>query len=130
MDTINLIRFINISPIENLVKGRGLELALIGMSVVFSGLVLLTISLFLMERIMKWHSGRTTPSNGTDGKTSPLTKEDKVMTGEEAAAIFTAIILYHRLHMDEHRQRITFQQSVRPLSPWALSGKSNLPYSK
>lgn len=116
---------------QNVYDGQGFPLTLIGMTVVFCGLVILWGVLSYLEtfenwgrKIMKFISDLLKPGE----KKSEETKEEsgkklRKMTGEEAAAVSMAIILYHRLHMSEQRQRITFDSGIRLLSPWAISGK-------
>ncbi|MCD4783461.1 MAG: OadG family protein [Candidatus Eremiobacteraeota bacterium] len=118
----------NKSGIQNIIDGQGPTLSIIGMSVVFSGLIVLFFVLFFLEkvinmgrRMLKKVSGLWRKDNGKEEIIRD--KEGKRITGEEAAAICTALILYHRLHMDEQRQKITFGSTLRRLSPWALSGK-------
>ena len=116
---------------QNVIDGQGPILTIIGMSVVFSGLVVLWGVVSYLEtlvdigrKIFKSIAGIFKPE---DRKTNEAKEEPgrkiRKMTGEEAAAVSMAIILYHRLHMSERRQRITFESGVRPVSPWAISGK-------
>jgi len=113
---------------KNVIEGNGPTLSIIGMSVVFSGLIVLFLVLFYLERaidigryIIKKISGLWKKDTGKEEIIRD--KEGKRITGEEAAAICTALILYNRLHMDEQRQKITFGSAIKRLSPWALSGK-------
>lgn len=116
------------SGIQNIIDGKGPTLSIIGMSVVFSGLIVLFIVLFSLEKVIDVGKRLLKKISGLWRKDSVKEeiirdKEGKRITGEEAAAICTALILYHRLHMDEQRQKITFGSTLKQLSPWALSGK-------
>ena len=117
---------------DNVIEGKGLTLTLIGMSVVFCGLLSLFVVLFFLESIVdigkKFFTGISNLFKPAEEKEKIQEaegngKDTKKMTGEEAAAVCMALILYHRLHMSEQRHRITFETAMKPLSPWALSGK-------
>ncbi len=117
--------------IDNIYEGQGFPLTIIGMSVVFCGLVVLWGVVSYLEtlvdigrKLFKSISGMMKPGEKiTDEAKEEPDKKTRKMTGEEAAAVSMAVILYHRLHMSERRQRITFDSGIRLLSPWAISGK-------
>jgi len=116
--------------VGNIIEGKGIILSMIGMSVVFCGLLVLATMLFFLEffvdagkKIAKRIRRILTPGVKSGQESGEEEKSQKKMTGEEATAACMALILYHRLHMDEQRQKITFQSALTPLSPWALSGK-------
>lgn len=116
---------------ENVYEGQGFPLTIIGMSVVFSGLVVLWGVVSYLETLVdigrkffKSIGGMFKPGDKkTDEAKEEPDKKARKITGEESAAVSMAIILYHRLHMSERRQRITFDSGIKLLSPWAISGK-------
>lgn len=116
---------------QNVIEGQGPALTVIGMSVVFAGLVVLWGVVSYLEtfvdigrKIFKSITGIFKPEDRkTDEANEEPGKKTRKMTGEEAAAVSMAIILYHRLHMSDRRHRITFESGIRPVSPWAISGK-------
>ena len=108
-----------------ILEGGGDKLALMGMVVVFSGLVVLTLVLYGLPGFIRG-SRNLIDSVFSPGKVIQETtqnEEQPQMTGEEAAAISMAIILYHRMHMAERRQKLTMRSELKMLSPWALAGK-------
>jgi Na+-transporting methylmalonyl-CoA/oxaloacetate decarboxylase gamma subunit len=108
------------------VEGRGLELTFIGMLVVFTGLVILAVILNYLERIISGVKNLGNLLSGTNKEstcTEDLRKTNANLTGEEAAAICSAIVLYHRLHMSDSRQVLTVRSELKQMSPWSLSGK-------
>ncbi len=113
---------ITIAGVKAIKEGGGISLTIMGMAVVFTGLIVLTIVLYNLERVIhklkKWHKHLS-----SSGEEVQETEEAPPLTGEEAAAISMAIILYHRMHMTERRERLTAQSELKKLSPWALSGK-------
>lgn len=101
-------------------EGGGLKYTFLGMSVVFSGLLILCMVLYFLAYLLaNRHKifSRFTP------KQEEKAEEKKPLTGEEATAISLAIILYHRMHMEDRRQKLTMRSELKMLSPWALSGK-------
>lgn len=114
--------------LENISKGDGVTISIIGMSVVFSGLIVLNFVLILLgkvedfiKKIPEFFKNLTKSKEKVEEL--PVKAEPKQMTGEEAAAICMALIIYQRIHQDEANQRITFDSALRPLSPWGLSAK-------
>jgi Na+-transporting methylmalonyl-CoA/oxaloacetate decarboxylase gamma subunit len=112
---------------EAVVKGRGPELTFIGMSVIFSGLLILTIILTYLERIVTLFKKIPAMFSGKKENAGTfvanVSADQKNLTGEEAAAICSALALYHRMHMSDNREILTVKSDLKLLSPWALSGK-------
>lgn len=113
---------------NRIVTGEGPILSFVGMGVVFAGLVILTLFLYSLEKIVDYIKLPSATGHGAspgieEGHPSKPA-EQKKLTGEEAIAICTALVLYNRLHMDEYRQKLTIGPSKRPVSAWALSGRA------
>jgi len=110
--------------IEDIFGDLGINLALVGMMIVFLGLILLTLILYNFEPLI--NKSKSIIRDILESGKKEEEREEKPaqrMTGEEAAAVSMAIILYHRMHMTEHRERLTAQSELKKLSPWSLSGK-------
>lgn len=101
-------------------EGEGLKYTYLGMSVVFSGLLTLCLVLYLLGYII---GNKNKILSSFKPKSEEKPDEKKPLTGEEATAISLAIILYHRMHMEDRRQKLTMRSELKMLSPWALSGK-------
>jgi Na+-transporting methylmalonyl-CoA/oxaloacetate decarboxylase gamma subunit len=116
--------FTALGGFKAVVDGGGLKLTLLGMMVVFSGLVVLTILFANLERMVNGARKLTQGLSAPAGKEREEPEEEKKqMTGEEAAAACLALALYHRMHMEERRHILTIKSEIKMLSPWALSGK-------
>ena len=107
---------------------QGAVITVLGMSIVFSGLLLLFLVVYFMKDIVELakKTANSFMGRSSSKESAESTKDQKPvksMTGEEAAAICMALILYQKLHMDEGQQRITFESPAEAVSPWALSGK-------
>ncbi|OPX32118.1 MAG: hypothetical protein B1H09_01190 [Gemmatimonadaceae bacterium 4484_173] len=95
----------------------GARLALIGMSTVFIGLVILSLFLPLIKRLAE---GRKKGSDD-DGKRVP-----GELTDDEVVAV-TAAIHAHFLKINKMEDmKLTWELYDRPYSPWRLAGRSKL----
>lgn len=103
----------------------GLGLAIISMSVVFTALILI----FFMLKLFGWSSKRLAMKNAKKTETPVAAKVADVqngdekdieqMTGEEAAAIATALHLHFNSMHDEESEVITINMPSKHYSPWA-----------
>ncbi|MFP4497003.1 MAG: OadG family protein [Vulcanimicrobiota bacterium] len=139
----NIYFLVTSGGVEAITETGADKLALTGMAVVFSGLVALTVVLYLLggtiekfkaviTGIKNWFSAQW---KNITGKKAEDSEEEEVvkkpvkgehaapLTGETAAAICLSILLYRRMHMSEYRERLTTSSHVRKFSPWSLSGK-------
>lgn len=102
----------------------GIGLAIISMSVVFTALILI----FAMLKLFGYGSKKLAQKNSAK-KEAPATanvaaatepkEEDGQMTGEEAAAIATALHLHFNSMHDEESEVITINMPSKHYSPWA-----------
>lgn len=102
----------------------GLGLAIISMSVVFTALILI----FAMLKLFGWGSKKLAQKNAKKAETPVVAnvanvdgekQEDEQMTGEEAAAIATALHLHFNSMHDEESEVITINMPSKHYSPWA-----------
>ncbi len=107
----------------------GIGLALISMSVVFTALIIIYIMLklfgYLSRKAAAKNSPQTETESGTADSTAPTAKvEHEMITGEELAAISTALHLHFNSMHDEESEIITIDMPSAHYSPWAQKGLS------
>ena len=98
----------------------GLGIALVGMTTVFSGLVILSLVLPALER---WVEDRF----GLDRKkkASLLQQDtDKSMTPVEVAAVSAAIHVHFCLLDQIENMKLTWETHEKPFTPWRLAGRA------
>lgn len=102
----------------------GLGLAIISMSVVFTALIMI----FAMLKLFGWSSKKLAQKNAKKTETPVAAnvanvngeqEDDEQMTGEEAAAIATALHLHFNSMHDEESEVITINMPSKHYSPWA-----------
>lgn len=102
----------------------GIGLAIISMSVVFTALILI----FSMLKLFGWSSKKLAQKNAKKTETPVVAnvanvdgekQEDEQLTGEEAAAIATALHLHFNSMHDEESEVITINMPSKHYSPWA-----------
>lgn len=102
----------------------GIGLAIISMSVVFTALILI----FVMLKLFGWSSKKLAQKNAKKTETPVVAnvanvdgekQEDEQLTGEEAAAIATALHLHFNSMHDEESEVITINMPSKRYSPWA-----------
>ncbi len=102
----------------------GIGLAIISMSVVFTALILI----FAMLKLFGWSSKKLAQKNAKKTETTVVAnvanvdgekQEDEQLTGEEAAAIATALHLHFNSMHDEESEVITINMPSKHYSPWA-----------
>ena len=106
----------------------GIGLAVISMSVVFAALVIIYLMLKLFGHVSKImeskNKQKSEPAVATATEVKANVKEDERLTGEEAAAIATAIHLHFNSMHDEESEIITIDMPSAHYSPWAQKGLS------
>ena len=107
-----------LSSLDPALTGMGYRIALVGMTTVFLGLVVLSLSLPLIRRM-------------AEGKTKTQTKtaapaESTEPTKEEIVAAVAAVHAHMtRLNTIEEMQ-LTWEMYDKPYSPWRLAGRAKL----
>ena len=103
----------------------GIGLAIISMSVVFTALILI----FAMLKLFGWSSKKLAQKNAKKTETPTVAnvadvnenkdEDEEQLTGEEAAAIATALHLHFNSMHDEESEVITINMPSKHYSPWA-----------
>ena len=99
------------------ILGQGVTIALIGIGVVFSGLIIL----FIFMKLFVYLSNVSTAKRNAGGhglKIKGIGGNEPV-TGEIIAAISLAIQRSREEFHDLEQATITFQKITRPYSPWS-----------
>ena len=97
--------------------GNGASLAFVGMTVVFSGLILLFFSMLLLRKIMIYYEGKSTGKVMEKGKESVY-----MMGGEKVDMDRLAAVIGITLHLHSLRNRemeITIKRKEK--SPWSIA---------
>jgi len=124
------------SGIEGIIEGNGINLTILGMSVVFSGLIVMALVLNFLEGAVKGVKKLFTSLSSSlnkkeeegEVKGSPSESEHSAsssMTAEEVVAICTALVLHHRMYLDTQKEILTWKGKGRlnTLTPWTLEGR-------
>ncbi len=102
----------------------GIGLAIISMSVVFTALIMI----FAMLKLFGWSSKKLAQKNAKKTEATMASnvaavgenkQDDEQLTGEEAAAIATALHLHFNSMHDEESEVITINMPSAHYSPWA-----------
>ena len=85
-------------------------IALSGIIVVFMGLVLIALTIYLFNRVFaKLVENKTTSDGPVEQKVEEVrTKPGKKIPEDHLVAISLAVELYQRLHLDQPESRVTF----------------------
>ncbi|OHB33016.1 MAG: hypothetical protein A2X84_05535 [Desulfuromonadaceae bacterium GWC2_58_13] len=108
--------------LQNVMNGRGLAITIIGMTIVFSGLVAISLFIGQLPNLLKLYDRLTTHKNR---QPAPLASE----AGEEPAQeneIMTAIGLVVHLELERltgESQKITISRRPGQGAIWASAGK-------
>lgn len=112
-----LLNVLQSTPNQELID-IGAKLALIGMSTVFMGLVILSLSLPLIKRIAE---GKKKSKDNSD-----FTEDVNELTPDQVVAITTAIHA-HILRINQMEDmKLTWEMYERPYTPWRLAGRSKM----
>lgn len=106
--------------IENLLQNNGLNTALSGLLIVFSGLVIIALVIHLFNRVFSFIN-RDRDKRSELNATQNIMLADKI-SEEELAAITVAIELYRKIHFEKLQGKITFVHG-NAQSPWKISLK-------
>ncbi len=96
----------------------GIRLALIGMSTVFIGLVVLSFSLPLIKKLAEGSANKSRKQTPV-GDPNDLSKD-------EVVAITTAIHAHFLRINQMEDMKLTWEMYERPYSPWRLAGRSRM----
>jgi Na+-transporting methylmalonyl-CoA/oxaloacetate decarboxylase gamma subunit len=102
--------------------GGGLGIALVGMTTVFIGLVVLA---FILPALESWVENRFGISRKNKNKKSPSQQEtDRSITMEEVAAVAAAIHAHFCLLDQVENMKLTWESHEKPYTPWRLAGRA------
>lgn len=105
------------SSVDPALTGMGYRIALVGMTTVFLGLVVLSLSLPLIRRMAE---GKAKP------EAKPAPADSAELTKEEIVAAVAAVHAHMtRLNTIEEMQ-LTWEMYDKPYSPWRLAGRAKL----
>ncbi|MCD4707192.1 MAG: OadG family protein [Candidatus Sabulitectum sp.] len=96
----------------------GIRLSLIGMGTVFSGLVILSLSLPLIKKLAEGKEFKNT--------TSDSLPDSGELTRDEVVAVATAIHAHFLKINQMEDMKLTWEMYERPYSPWRLAGRSKI----
>jgi Na+-transporting methylmalonyl-CoA/oxaloacetate decarboxylase gamma subunit len=103
--------------IDNIQKGNGLLIALIGMTVVFSGLVLISL---IIRVLVHYVEERPKTSPNAQSETGSQVRD---LSDEEVLAIVTAINLCS-IYIEGEKQRLTWKFDQLDQSSWGITGRA------
>ena len=120
---------------QNIVDGQAIGISITGMSIVFTGLVLISIYIWLLPTILKWMSRQPTAKKVE--KVKPKKVEEKVAAPKAAAATTTTedefndiasviglvLQLEHEHLTKVDNEQITISRNVNRPSMWGTAGK-------
>ncbi|MFC1742732.1 OadG family protein [Candidatus Riflebacteria bacterium] len=106
--------------IENIIQGKGFEITITGMLIVFAGLGLLSLAIYILPMAINFFDQLFVSAKKLEGK------EQQKIVADTDAEILAAIGLV--LHMEMERfhtehQKITFRPMDSHFSMWASAGK-------
>lgn len=115
----------DVTKSEKLMKSDpfGIGLAVISMAVVFSALVLIYIMLKVFGIVNRRRQKKNAATQQTVATTAPVApepdKDEESITGQEIAAIATALHLHLNSFHDEESEIITIETQSAVYSPWS-----------
>ena len=98
----------------------GFGIALVGMTTVFTGLVVLA---FMLPALESWIEDRFGLNRRKKDKSS-LSQQDAAMTPEEVAAVSAAIHAHFCLLDQVENMKLTWEAHEKPYTPWKLAGRA------
>lgn len=98
--------------ISNVVQNNGWNIAFSGILVVFGGLVLIALTIFLFNKITEKKDQAGEEATNQKNQPEKITLTDKALNipADHLAAIATAVELYRRLHLETLESAITFER--------------------
>ncbi len=108
-----------LSAVEPDLLAIGVRISVIGMTIVFSGLVILSLSLPLIKRLAEGKKKKSEHNEATTLGTGELTEE-------EIVAITVAIHAHFAKISRIEDMQLTWEMYDRPYSPWRLAGRSRI----
>ncbi len=115
--------------IQNIIDGQAIGISLTGMSIVFCGLLLISIYIWLLPNILKWISKqltaerikKTKPKRVKEKASADTTTEDEF--NDIASVIGLVLQLEHEHLTKVDNEQITITRNVNRPSKWGNAGK-------
>jgi Na+-transporting methylmalonyl-CoA/oxaloacetate decarboxylase gamma subunit len=120
--------------VQNIIDGQAIGISITGMSIVFSGLLLISIYIWLLPNILKWSSRKQ--ATGKAVKAKPKTVKEKAAapvvkakttTQDEfndiASVIGLVLQLEHERLTKVDNEQITISRNIDRPSMWGTAGK-------
>jgi Na+-transporting methylmalonyl-CoA/oxaloacetate decarboxylase gamma subunit len=102
--------------LDNIIKGDGLLITVVGYVVVFTALLVLYLAIAQVSKILISQTRKKLEASGLAGQ---LQKENLDISGEVNAAISMALHLYFEETHDFENTILTIKKVHRPYSPWS-----------
>jgi len=102
--------------LDNIVKGNGILITVIGYVVVFTALLVLYLAIAQVSKILISRTRKKLEASGLAGQ---MQKENLDISGEVNAAISMALHLYFEEAHDFENTILTKKKVQRPYSPWS-----------
>lgn len=103
---------------ENVIQNNGFNIALSGVLVVFSGLILIATTIHLFNKVFERLHRNTAAESVNLGKSDiVLPKKAVAIPEDELAAITAAIEIYRKIHFESLQSQITFKHGEQQ-SAW------------
>jgi hypothetical protein len=116
--------------IENVLEGHGFGIAITGMTVVFAGLVLVSLYLTLLPRFFQWYASapwqrraRTGPGGAPVRAPAPVRTASRGMDPDVLVAITYVLQAERELQLALDSQLITQRDSDEEQRVWTAIGK-------
>ncbi|MCD6116609.1 OadG family protein [bacterium] len=107
---------------DNVAQNNGLVIALIGITVVFVGLVLIAVIISLFNRVFEKISAKEDKET-QDSHTGFVLRTPRIKFGgrkipeDELVALTVALEIFRKLHIEQYPNKITFARGTS-FSPW------------
>ena len=101
----------------------GMGIALVGMTTVFFGLIVLA---FMLPALESWVENRFGLDRKKKNKSSLAQKNAIAVTTEEVAAVAAAVHAHFCLLDQGEKMKLTWEIHEKPYSPWRLAAKAEL----
>ena len=120
--------------IQNIFDGQAIGVSLTGMSIVFSGLLLISIYIWLLPQILKWMSKKATtkkvekvkPVKVEEQAVAPQAVADTTTEDEfnDIASVIGLVLQLEHEHLTKvDNEQITISRNVNRPSMWGTAGK-------
>jgi len=99
--------------VSNVLQNNGWNIAFSGILVVFGGLVLIAVTIFLFNKMSEFAANKKSGAESQQKKktiTKTIVQESEKINEDHLAAIGVAVELYRRLHLETLESTVTFER--------------------